>query len=120
MLIVGLWSGTLEQFSHDRAEILPVELSIDTVIGNEFSGEMSWPTLDGCRTRVDGLHDGNIVKWMETDYIEGDAAVLYGLYVAQLRGADQLDGDWMDPRHTIQPSGPNYGVPGARFRLRRK
>jgi hypothetical protein len=30
-----------------------------------------------------------------------------------------LSGDWMDPKHTINPGGHDFGVPGASFVLKK-
>jgi len=117
--IGGRWVGTLDQFSHDIYELVPVELMVDTISGDEFKGTMTWPSFNGCKTVVQGMLEGDLIKWMETDYLEGDDVVLYGLYVARLGADGELSGDWMDPKHTIYPAGPNYGVPGASFVLRK-
>jgi hypothetical protein len=52
--------------------------------------------------------------------LKGDDVVLYGLYVAQFTADNEISGDWMDPRHAIHPKGPNYGVPGASFILKKE
>ena len=115
--IRGKWLGTLDQFSHDIEDTVSIELTVDTISGDEFVGTMTWPSFNGCRTAVQGMLDGDLIKWVETDYLEGDEVVLYGLYVARL-DAGVLSGDWMDPKHTINPGGPDVGVPGARFILK--
>jgi hypothetical protein len=117
--IRGKWLGTLDQFSHDIEDTVPIELMVDTISGDEFAGAMTWPSFNGCRTAVQGMRNGDLIKWVETDYLEGDEVVLYGLYVARL-DAGALSGDWMDPKHTINPGGPDFGVPGARFTLKRE
>ena len=118
--IRGRWSGMLDQFSHDIDGRVPVELTVETISGDEFSGTMAWPSFNGCRTVVQGMLDGDLIKWVETDYLEGDDVVLYGLYVARLGADNALSGDWMDPKHTINPGGPDFGVSGASFVLERK
>ena len=118
--IGGRWSGTLDQFSHDIYERVPVELTVDTISGEEFTGTMTWPSFNGCKTVVQGMIDGDLIKWIETDYLEGDDVVLYGLYVARFRADNALSGDWMDPKHPINPGGPDYGVPGASFNLKKE
>jgi len=118
--IRGRWLGTLDVFSHEIYDTVPGELTIDTISGDEFTGSMTWPSFNGCKTVVEGVIDGELIKWMETDYLEGNDVVLYGLYVARLGPDNVLSGDWMDPKHTIYPAGPNYGVPGATFVLRKE
>ncbi len=118
--IRGRWSGTLDQFSHDIHERVPVELTVDAISGEEFTGTMTWPSFNGCKTVVQGMIDGDLIKWIETDYLEGDDVVLYGLYVARLGADNVLSGDWMDPKHPIYPRGPDYGVPGASFNLKKE
>ena len=41
-----------------------------------------------------------------------------GRGVAQFKADNEISGDWMDPKHTINPRGPRYGVPGASFTLK--
>jgi hypothetical protein len=118
--IRGKWFGTLDQFSHDIDDTVPVGLTVDTISGDEFTGTMTWPSFNGCKAAVQGMLHGDLIKWIETDYLEGDDVVLYGLYVARLGADDALSGDWMDPKHTINPAGPNFGVPGASFNLKRE
>jgi hypothetical protein len=118
--IKGKWSGTLDQFSHDIKGSFAVELTVEAISGNEFTGTMDWPTFNGCRTRVQGMFDGELIKWTETEYLEGDDVVLYGFYVAKFKANDEIAGDWMDPKHTIDPKGPKFGVPGASFTLKRQ
>lgn len=118
--IKGKWSGTLDQFSNDIDGSFPIELIVEVNSGNEFSGTMHWPTFGGCRTRVQGMCDGELIKWTETEYLEGEEVVLYGLYVATFKAGNEIAGDWMDPRHTINPQGPKFGVPGASFILKRQ
>jgi hypothetical protein len=117
--IRGKWSGTLEQFSHDIDGSFPVELTVEAISGGDFTGTMYWPTFNGCRTRVQGQFVGQLIKWTETEYLQGDEVVLYGLYVAKFKADNEITGEWMDPKHTIDPNGPKFGVPGARFTLRR-
>jgi hypothetical protein len=116
----GEWSGTLSQFSHDINDDSPVKLSITEISGDEFSGVMEWPSFDGCKTRVQGMFDGKLIKWTETAYLKGDDVVLYGLYVAEFKADHEIAGDWMDPKHTINPKGPRYGTVGASFVLRKQ
>src|SRR5262249_7113024 len=78
--INGKWFGTIDQISHDTEGTFPVELTIDTISADEFTGTMDWPASNGCQTRVQGFIDGDLIKWTETEYIEGDDVVLYGLY----------------------------------------
>jgi hypothetical protein len=118
--IKAKWSGTVDQFSRDVEGAVPVTLTVEAVVGDEFSGTMEWPTLNGCETNVQGMIDGELIKWVETHYLKGDDAVLYGLYVARFKADDEISGDWMDPRHTIYPEGPEYGVPGASFILKKE
>lgn len=117
--IKGLWSGTVDQFSHDHEGTIPARLTIDEVTGNEFAGTMEWPAV-ACVTQVQGYLDGERMFWSEIDYLKGEDVVLYGLYVAQFKSAGEIEGEWMDPKHTIYPEGPRYGVPGATFALRRE
>jgi hypothetical protein len=118
--IKGKWSGTLDQFSNDIEGSFPVELTVEMISGDEFTGTMHWPTFEGCRTRVQGMCDGELIKWTETEYLHGDEAVLYGLYVATFKDRNEMAGDWMDPSHTINPKGPEFGVCGASFSLKRE
>jgi hypothetical protein len=117
--IKGKWSGKVDQFSHDHEGTVAVRLTIDEVTGDEFVGTMDWPTI-GCVTQVQGYLDGERMIWSETDYLKGEDVVLYGLYVAQLKSDREIEGDWMDPKHTIYPKGPSYGVAGASFALARE
>src|SRR5258708_2140691 len=71
-------------------------------------------------TRVQGTVDGKLIKWIETAYLKGDDVVLGGLYVARFKADNEISGDWMDPKHTIDPKGPKYGVPGASFTLKKE
>jgi hypothetical protein len=116
----GAWSGTLSQFSHDIDGDAPVKLTISDISGDEFTGVMEWPSFEGCRTRVQGAFDGKLIKWTEAAYLKGDDVVLHGLYIAQFKSDDEIAGDWMDPKHTINPKGPRYGTPGASFVLKRQ
>jgi hypothetical protein len=118
--IRGKWSGTFEQFSHDIEGSFPVTFTVEAISGNEFTGTMDWPTFDGTQTRTEGSFDGELIKWTETAYLKGDDAVLYGLYVARFKADGEISGDWMDPKHTIFPNGPRYGVPGASFTLKKE
>jgi hypothetical protein len=118
--LTGTWSGTFNQYSHDTNGSFPVKLTIEAISGNEFSGTMEWPTFDDTRTRVKGMVDGKLIKWTETEYLKGDDAVLEGLYVARFRSDNEIVGDWMDPRHTITPSGPRYGTRGGDFVLKKE
>ncbi len=118
--IRGKWSGTLDQFSHDIDDSVPVTLTVEATSGNEFTGTMEWPSFDFCQTRVQGMLDGELIKWSETAYLKGDDVVLYGLYVARFKADDEMSGDWMDPKHTIYPNGPSFGVPGASFTLKKQ
>jgi hypothetical protein len=118
--ITGKWSGVLDQFSHDTVGNFPVDLIVESASGHEFVGTMEWPTFNGCRTRVQGLLDDELIKWMETEYLDGNEVVLYGLYVARRKAENEISGEWMDPKHTINPEGPSFGVPGARITLRRQ
>jgi hypothetical protein len=118
--IRGKWSGTVEQFSHDIDGSFPVTLTVEAISGNEFTGAMEWPTFNGCRTSVQGIFDGELIKWSETSYLKGDDVVLYGLYVARFKADKEMSGDWMDPKHTIHPNGPRFGVPGASFKLKKQ
>jgi hypothetical protein len=79
---------------------------------------MEWPTFNDCKTRVQGVLDGERMIWSETGYLKGDDVVLYGLYVARFKADNEISGDWMDPKHTINPRGPRYGVSGASFTLK--
>ena len=114
------WSGTLDQFSRDMKDTVPVRLTVEAVSGDEFTGTMEWPTFNGCKTRVQGTVDGKLIKWIETAYLKGDDVVLGGLYVARFKADNEISGDWMDPKHTIDPKGPKYGVPGASFTLKKE
>lgn len=118
--LTGKWSGTFNQYSHDTNGSFPVKLTIEAVSGNKFSGSMEWPTFDDTRTRVEGMVDGTLIKWTETEYLKGDDAVLHGLYVARFRSDNEIAGDWMDPKHTITPSGPRYGTRGGDFVLKKE
>jgi hypothetical protein len=113
----GKWNGTFHQDSHDLKGDFPVILKIDGGKGGEFTGTMEWPSFNGCKTKVEGGFDGKTIKWSETAYIKGDDVVLYGLYVAKLDAKNRITGDWMDPKHRINPGGPHYGVPGGSFVL---
>jgi hypothetical protein len=117
--IKGKWSGTLDQFSHDTCDSFPVELTVDAISGDEFTGTMEWPN-NGCQTRVQGMFHGELIKWSETEYLKGDDVVLYGLYVAKLNADNEIAGEWMDPDHIIYPKGPEFGVPGASFILKKR
>jgi hypothetical protein len=117
--IKGKWSGTLDQFSHDTYDTIPVELTVDSISGDEFTGTMEWPD-NGCQTFVEGMFDGELIKWSETEYLKGDDVVLYGLYVAKFKADNEIVGEWMDPKHTINPKGPKFGVPGANFTLKKQ
>ena len=116
----GKWSGTVDQFSHDTEGSFPVTLTVEATSGDEFSGVMEWPTFNGCQTRVQGMFDGEWIKWSETAYLKGDDVVLAGLYVARFKADNEMSGDWMDPKHTIRPKGPRFGVPGASFKLKKQ
>jgi hypothetical protein len=115
----GNWSGTFNQYSHDTDGSFPVMLTIDTISGTEFTGMMEWPSFDGTQTKVHGMVDGDLIKWTETEYLRGDDAVLNGLYVARFSAANEITGDWMDPKHTITPKGPRFGTRGADFVLKK-
>jgi hypothetical protein len=115
----GQWTGSVEQFSHDIEGSFPVQFTVDSVSGDEFTGTMEWPTFRGCKTAVRGSFDGSMVKWTETAYLKGDDVVLHGLYLATFKANDELSGDWMDPEHAIHPKGPDYGTPGATFVLKK-
>lgn len=117
--IKGKWFGKIDQFSHDHEQTIPVTLTIDELNDDEFMGTMDWPNVDTV-TQVQGYLDGERMIWSETDYLKGEDVVLYGLYVAQFKSPSEIEGDWMDPKHTIYPKGPNYGVPGASFALTRE
>ena len=117
--IQGRWSGVVHQLSHEMEADCPVVLDIDTVSDAEFAGTMLWPSFGDCRTRVRGAIDGALIKWTETDYLAGDDVVLYGLYVARFGADGEVVGEWMDPSYTIDPRGPDLGVPGASFTLTR-
>lgn len=116
----GRWTGTLDQFSHDTEGTFPFTLTIDTITGDEFTGTIDWPAFNNCRTRVQGIFDGKLIKWSETEYLRGDDVVLHGLYIAKFKSKSEIAGDWMDPKNTIYPAGPNYGVRGATFVLKKK
>jgi hypothetical protein len=118
--IRGKWFGTVDQFSHDTDGSFPVTLTVEAISGNEFTGTMEWPTFNGCQTRVQGMFDGALIKWSETAYLKGDDVVLFGLYVARFKADNEMSGDWMDPKHTIRPQGPRFGVPGASFTLKKQ
>ena len=118
--IRGTWSGTVDQFSHDIDGSFPVILTVEATSGREFTGTMEWPSFNGCQTRVEGMFDGELIKWSETDYLKGDDVVLYGLYVARFKADNEISGDWMDPKHTIRPQGPRFGTPGATFTLKKQ
>ena len=118
--IKGKWFGTLEQFSHDINDSVPVRLTVEGISGNDFTGTMEWPTFNDCKTAVQGFLAGERIIWSETEYLKGDDVVLYGLYVAQFTADNEISGDWMDPGHAIYPKGPNYGVPGASFILKKE
>jgi hypothetical protein len=118
--IKGTWSGILDQFSHDIEGSSPVTLTVEAISGDEFTGTMQWPTFNGCTTRVQGMFDGELIKWSETAYLKGDDVVLYGLYVARFKADNEMTGDWMDPEHAIHPKGPRFGVPGASFTLKKQ
>jgi len=118
--IRGKWLGIVKQFSHDIDGSFPVTLTIEAISGDEFTGAMEWPTFNGCKTRVQGIFDGELIKWSETAYLKGDDVVLYGLYVGRFKAANEMSGDWMDPKHTIHPNGPRFGVPGASFTLKKQ
>jgi len=118
--IRGKWSGTVKQLSHDIEGSFPVTVTIDATSGDEFTGTMEWPSFNGCQTRVQGMLDGELIKWSETAYLKGDDVVLYGLYVARFKADNEMSGDWMDPKHTISPNGPRFGVPGASFTLKKQ
>ncbi len=117
--IRGKWSGTVDQFSHDTEGSFRVTLTVEATSGSEFTGAMEWPTFNGCQTRVQGMFDGELIKWSETAYLKGDDVVLSGLYVARLKADNEMSGDWMDPKHAIHPKGPRFGVPGASFTLKK-
>lgn len=122
--IKGKWSGTVDQFSHDHEETIPATLTVDEVTGDEsmrieFMGTMEWPS-SGTVTQVQGYLDGERMIWSETEFLKGEDVVLYGLYVARFTSAREIEGDWMDPKHTISPRGPDYGVAGASFKLTRE
>src|SRR5438445_13498014 len=95
--IGGRWSGTLDQFSHDIYERVPVELTVDTISGEEFTGTMSWPSCNGCKTVVQGVMYGDLVKWIETDYLARGGVALYSLYVARLGSASVLSCYSLEP-----------------------
>jgi hypothetical protein len=116
----GSWSGTFNQYSHDIDGSFPVKLTIDAISGSEFTGTMEWPSFDDTRTRVHGMVDGALIKWTETEYLQGDDAVLGGLYVARFSAGNEITGDWMDPKHTITPKGPRFGTRGADFVLKKE
>jgi hypothetical protein len=118
--IKGKWSGTLDQFSHDIEGTFPVTLTVEAVSGEQFTGTMDWPSFKGTRTRVHGRVDGKLIRWTETEYLKGDAVVLAGLYVAEFSADNEIVGDWMDPKHVINPGGPRYGTLGATFTLKRE
>jgi hypothetical protein len=118
--IRGKWLGTLDQFSHDNEGSFPVTLTVEATSGDEFTGTMEWPTFDGRVTKVQGMFDGQLIKWSETAYLKGDDVVLYGLYVARFKADNEMSADWMDPSHTIHPKGPSFGVPCARFTLKKQ
>jgi hypothetical protein len=118
--IKGRWSGTFDQFSHDINGSFPTILTVEAVSGDQFTGTMDWPTFDDTQTRVQGMFDGELIIWTETEYLRGDDAVLHGLFVARVKAGDEIAGDWMDPKHTIYPKGPRYGTPGGRFSLRKQ
>lgn len=113
----GRWKGTLHQFSHDSDETVTMILNIGTVSHGEFSGSIEWPDNNSCITKITGKIGDGMVKWTEEAYISGDDVILYGLYVAKYTGGKDLSGDWMDPEETIYPAGPDYGTPGASFKL---
>ncbi len=116
----GKWSGVFEQFSHDTSGSFAVALTVESVSGDGFEGTMDWPDFEDTRTKAQGIIEGDLIKWSETEYVRGDDAVLHGLYVARLEGSDELAGEWMDPKHTIYPAGPRFGTPGGRFRLKKQ
>ena len=70
--------------------------------------------------RMQGMFDGELIKWSETAYLKGDNVVLFGLYVARFKADNEMSGDWMDPKHTIRPQGPRFGTPGASFTLKKQ
>jgi len=115
----GAWSGTFNQYSHDINDSFAVKLTIDAISGSEFTGMMEWPTFD-TTTKVKGMVEGPLIKWTETGYVKGDDAVLGGLYVARFTAANEITGDWMDPKHTITPKGPRFGTRGADFVLKKE
>ena len=114
----GTWSGTFNQYSHDINDSFAVKLTVDAISGNEFTGMMEWPTFD-TTTSVKGMVEGPLIKWTETGYIKGDDAVLHGLYVARFSADHEITGDWMDPKHTVNPKGPRFGTRGADFVLKK-
>jgi hypothetical protein len=116
----GSWSGTFNQYSHDNEGSFPVKLTIDAIAGSEFTGTMEWPSFDDTHTKVQGMVDGALIKWTETEYLKGDDAVLGGLYVAKFTAGNEIAGDWMDPKHVITPKGPHFGTPGADFVLKKE
>jgi hypothetical protein len=116
----GEWTGTLVQFSHEIEGAFPVKMTVASITGNEFTGTMDWPTFNGCKTEIRGMLDGNVIRWTEIAYLEGDDVVLNGLYVARFKTKSKIVGEWMDPKHTIFPKGPKYGVTGATLVLTKK
>jgi hypothetical protein len=115
----GTWSGTFNQYSHNINDSFAVKLTVDAISGNEFTGKMEWPTFD-TTTKVKGMVEGSLIKWIETGYLKGEDAVLNGLYVAHFTAANEITGDWMDPKHTITPKGPRFGTRGADFVLKKE
>ncbi len=114
--LTGKWQGTFHQNSHEHSETVPMVLTVEHVTNQEFSGTINWPE-NKCKTAIHGNLEGKTLKFTETNYIEGDDVVLDGLYVGKFSGSKKLTGNWMDPKHTIYPKGPNYGVSGGSFEL---
>lgn len=118
--MTGTWNGTLHQYSHDIEGTFPVIMTINHLDHEKFSGTMDWPDFGNCQTRVRGHFNGTRLIFTETEYLKGDDVVLNGLYVATFSGKDKIKGEWMDPKHTIHPVGPDYGIAGASFVFERK
>jgi len=116
----GAWNGTLDQFSQDMEGTFPVKMTIASISGDEFEGTMEWPSFNDCKTEIRGKYDGEVIIWTEIAYLKGNDVVLHGLYVGRINAIKQIEGEWMDPKHTIYPRGPNYGTAGASILLKKE
>lgn len=104
--LTGEWSG---EFNQDNFGIYPMEMEVQEVDGQEFSGELRWPTLGNSITTMEGSFRNDTLFWTEPVLLQGYGIVLNGQYIVPFVSEDELSGEWFY-RNQPENSGGSFTV----------